>query len=55
MFIRTTISAWFLSAILGLALLVPTASASSRAELERESRLALNALLGMRLANTCCR
>ena len=42
---KSVISSWFLVCLVSLFSLLPAASAANRAELERESRLALNSLL----------
>lgn len=42
---KTVFSSWFFASLLSFLALLPAASASNRAELERESRLALNSLL----------
>jgi len=42
---KTVFSAWLFTAAMALFAILPTASAANRAELERESRLALNSLL----------
>ena len=43
--IKSILSAWCLTALMAMFAVLPTASATNRAELERDSRLALNALL----------